>query len=273
MTRLLAIGVSAAALLTASVANAAVVGLYDFEGPDALSDKQGNFGDLSLAGTASVGNGALTVTGSGTTSTGWAASNGGDYTGPNLVDKTMVAWFEINDFNALAGSVLTLDRASSDHFDALMMGEFNGPGSYQLGSSYGMRNNPSQYHSDTSTGVLQQMVFTFDDTDNVAGGLMLISGYFNGSLFTQYYTNNGSSHNAGDTEVIFGLRHGSIGGGPGALNATIFQAEIHDVALSGTEVSASYAAGIAPSPVPLPASLPLVLAGLGALGWAGRRKG
>ena len=89
ISRLIATG---ALLLAANTGHAALIGQWTFEGSGnaALVDSTGNFGDLQLHGDASIANGKLTVSGSGTTVSGWAGTSG--YTGATITDKTLAVW-------------------------------------------------------------------------------------------------------------------------------------------------------------------------------------
>jgi len=103
---------------------------------------------------------------------------------------------------------------------------------------------------ESSTGTQVQMAICYE---NISGNQMEIKGYRNGTLIGSYTTANPSSWTSGDAEVFFGLRHGSVLGGPGALDALIQEGRIYDTVLSQSEIQALQ---------PVPGPLPL----LGALG-------
>ena len=75
----------------------------------------GNFLDLVLEGDAEIADGSLNVNGSGTTASGWAWTSG-EYTGPDITEKTLVSWFTLESLEdgAKAGSVITLDKVTVD---------------------------------------------------------------------------------------------------------------------------------------------------------------
>ena len=68
-------------------AQAALFGSWNFAGATPLTDGTGNFSNVVLSGTAAVNAGALDISGSGTTTTGWATVSG--YTGPTIDSMTM----------------------------------------------------------------------------------------------------------------------------------------------------------------------------------------
>ena len=67
---------------------------------------------------------------------------------------------------------------------------------------------------------------------------MEITGYRNGVAIGSYSSNAGSSWSTADAEILFGKRHGSKNGGPGALDALINEARIYDMVLSAGEIEA-----------------------------------
>ena len=263
---------AAAAVFTLpTAAAAAVIGHFTFDGPSPLADSTGNFGSLTLMGGATVTDGALTVTGSGTTATGWAGTTASAYSGPNLVDKTLISWARIDASSATAraGSILTIDKSSVDMFDAIVFGETSA-NSWIAGSNGFQRTNGGTSIGQEASfpSELVKMTVVYDDIDDVAGGQMRITAYRNDVLMASWLSNSGSFYNSGDAEVLFGVRH-TLGGPRGGLNATIFEAQIHDTALSAAEVAAL---SMTPSAVPVPASAFLLGGALGALGLR-RRKG
>ena len=243
---------------------AATIGLWTFEDGQALTDQTGHFGDLVLNGNASVQNGALTVTGAGQTSTGWAVTS--SYAGGSILDKTLVSFVQLS-YGATAGSAMSVDTQNDiDQFDGLIYSE-NYNGYWQTGSNNGYRNNFLGY-GNVGSPQMQTMVVTYDDLDDVAGGAMRITGYRDGFVLNSFISNNSVGYGADIMEVMFGARH-TIGGPRGGLNATIFEARLYDTSLSASEVAGL---SLTPSAVPLPASMSLLLGGLSLFGFLRRKK-
>lgn len=238
----------------ASRASAELVGQWTFNLNEELVDKTGNFPDLALKGNASVTpDGELDVNGSGTTASGWAVTQGGAYGGPAIGDKTLVSWITLQSLGDVvrAGSAITIDRTSGDHFDGIIFGERQTDRWMNGSSNFGRTDDFVPGFAETTTGEKIQMAITY------TGGQ--ITGYRNGEQIGQYNRALGS-WNTGDAEVFFGQRHGSTAGGPGGLDALIDEARIYDTALTQAELQA-----LAPTPnIPEPSSI--VLAAMGLLG-------
>ena len=65
------------------------------------------------------------MNGSGTSATGWAVTQGGSYSGPPITSKTLVSWLTLEGLEnvADAGSAMTIDRVTVDHFDGIIFAE------------------------------------------------------------------------------------------------------------------------------------------------------
>ena len=256
-------------------ANAALVGQWTFEPGSEFVDTQGNFPNVGLKGNASVSGGALDVNGTGTSSTGWAVTEGGVYTGPAIVDKTLVSWVTMESLAPpFAGSAITIDRTSGDHFDGIIFGERQTNRWMNGSSGFSRTQDFVPGFQETVTGQLVQMAITYDDADNVPGGTMTITGYRNGVQIGQYNTGNGSSWSAGDAEVFFGLRHGSTGGGPGGIDALIEEGRIYNEVLTQQQISELefVTPGSGATGTPEPSTFALLLIALTGVGFCGRRR-
>lgn len=218
-----------------------LVGHWTFEAGSELVDQTGNFPDLVLKGNATVTGGQLDVNGSGTTAAGWAVTAGA-YKGPAITSKTLIAWVTLQGLESVAkaGSAITLDRVNSDTFDGIIFAE-RLPNRWMNGSSGWSRTqdfNPGV--EETQVGVLTQMAITYE---HLAADKIRITGYRNGVLIGQYETSTPSRWEPGDAEVLFGVRHGSVNSGPGALDALISEASIYGAALTSEQIGLLYNLG------------------------------
>ena len=206
-----------------------LVAQWTFDG-GSLSDAQGNFADLTLNGGASVSNDRLVLGSIGD----WA--NTTTYTGPGIVEKTLVAWVALEDISSTAGSALTLDKVGTDEFDGIVYGEnASFPTQYMSGSSNWDRTEPfSPGYQETGCEMVQ-IAITYADNGS---GLTTVSGYRNGALLGTY--TKGSLANwiaGGDAEAVFGARHTS-GSAPIQANfiGQIEEARIYGGALTVEEL-------------------------------------
>ena len=229
---LLVLGLSMAAQTQTVYKEAELVGRWTFEKGEELKDVTGNFPDLELKG-AEVKDGVLDV-GAGK----WAVTIG-DYEGPDIEDKTLVSWATLEDLNVTAGSILCIDRISSDHFDSIVFSERQ-PKRWMPGSSgFGRTQDPDPGFEEKDTGDLIQMAISYGD-----GNQIMI--YRNGELIGDYTVGALGTWPTGDAEVFFGIRHGnSATGGPGNLDALIEEARIYGIVLSEDEIKGLEVGGAA----------------------------
>lgn len=231
--------VMAIVALYSGVADAALIGHWIFEGVSPQADLTGNFPDLLLQGNASINNGQLDVNGTGTNATGWAVTDSGSgaYAGPPITNKTLVSWLTLEGLEAVAdeGSAMTLDRVGSDHFDGIIFAEIQSDRWMNGSTTWSRTQNFAPGFQETTTGALIQMAITYAD---LGGGNLQVTGYRNGLQIGQYTTPNASSWATGDAEVFFGVRHGNISAGSGALDARIEEARLYDEVLTAAQLNA-----------------------------------
>lgn len=231
-----------------------LVGQWTFESGNEAKDLTGNWGNLQLYGGASVANGMLNVDSNST----WAVAQA--YAGPTIVEKTLISWVSLDNLDVQSGSALTIDRLSSDHFDAIVYGERQThrwmPGS----TGFQRTQDPNPGFAETATNQLVQLAITYQNS----GGLAHITMYRNGSLIGDYTYGGIGSWSAGDAEVIFGVRHDYGGGRPGQLDAHIAEARIYAGVLTQTEIQS-----LSLVTVPEPATMVFFLLGL--LGYGAKK--
>ena len=208
-----------------------LVGRWTFEKGEELKDVMGNFPELELKG-AEVADGKLDV------SAGKWAATVGDYEGPDIEEKTMVSWVILEDLNVTAGSILTIDRISGDHFDAIVFGERQ-PQRWMSGSSnFGRTQDADPGYEEKDTGELIKIAISYGDNQ--------VSLYRNGDPIGDYTVGALGTWPTGDAEVFFGIRHGnSATGGPGNLDALIEEARIYGIVLSEDEIKGLEVGGAA----------------------------
>ena len=206
-----------------------LLGQWTFEIGEETDDVVGNFPGLVLKGSAKIEDGQLKLEGTGTDALGWAVTgkDDGKYTGPTITSKTLVAWVRLQQLSerAKAGSVITIDRISSDHFDGIIFAERQ-PNQWMAGSSYFHRTQDFDLgFMEEETGELIQLVITYEVLED---GVIYITGYRNDEELGFYESIQLSSWQTGDAEIFFGKRHGSKqAGGPGGISADIEEARIY----------------------------------------------
>lgn len=223
--------------------DAPLLGHWTFEPGDELKDLTGNFPDLALRGTAAVTAGQLDVNGVGTTASGWAVTDSaaGSYAGPAIASKTLMAWLKLEAVSAgaRAGSALTLDRVSGDQFDGIVFAERQ-DNRWMNGSSGWQRTvDLDPGFEETGTGELIHLAITYEESE----GFLRVTVYRDGTLIGTSEGHPPSSWEPGDAEVLFGIRHGSLASGPGALDARIEEARVYGGALTEEEIQEVFQKG------------------------------
>ncbi len=148
-----------------STGSAALVGHWTFELGEELVDRTGNFPDLILKGDAKVAGGKLDVNGSGTTATGWAVTDsdtGALHKGQTITNKTLVVWAIMQSLGdvARAGSLTTIDRVKSDHFDGIIFAEREANRWMNGSSGFGRTADFSPGFAETTVGNPIQLAIT-----------------------------------------------------------------------------------------------------------------
>ncbi len=181
--------------------------------------------NLGLQGGAKVANGALVLDGRG------AFARSAPLTKP-LRAKTLEAWVQLNNLSQRGGGVLAVQTRNGVLFDAIVFGEQQS-GHWMAGSNNFKRtrsmNGPAEKEA-MKRPVHVAIVYQADGT---------IIGYRDGKPYGSPYKMSLQPFSAGDSEVVFGLRHGPGAGNGRMLAGKMIKARLYDRALEPSEVLAS----------------------------------
>ena len=177
-----------------------------------------------LHGTARLEGGGLRLDGGGHVSTPAIPTAVGE--------KTLEVWLQLSDLKQRGGGALTVQDLGGGVFDSVVYGE-QAAGQWIAGSNVFQRTQSFGAEVESSTAPeLVHLVIAYD-----ADGL--IRCYRNGALYGTPYRKGGrATFKPGESQVLFGLRHGAPSGGR-LLKGILFEARLHLRALSAEEVAAS----------------------------------
>ncbi|MDA1049483.1 MAG: DUF1553 domain-containing protein [Planctomycetota bacterium] len=197
------------------------IAAWDFE-----SDFKDSLGTLhaEASGAARIDNGGLVLDGS-----SFVATRPLDR---EITEKTLEAWVLVPNLDQAGGGAISLQQTSGNVFDAIVFGERE-PRRWMAGSNGFVRTQSFSGHEENEAASKPVHVAIVYDKDGT------ITGYRNGQVYGKPYQSNGPAmFKAGESQVIFGLRH-SPPGGNRFLTGTIDRARLYDRALSPAEVAAS----------------------------------
>jgi hypothetical protein len=179
--------------------------------------------NLSLQGGAKVENGALVLDGRD------AFARSAPLTKP-LGAKTLEAWVQLSNLSQRGGGVMTVQTRNGVLFDSIVFAEKQS-GHWLAGSNNFKRTQSFNGSNEKETQPVHvAIVYKTDGT---------IIGYRNGKPYGRPYKMSLQSFAAGNSEILFGLRHGT-GAGPGRmLSGKVLKARLYDRALNPAEVLAS----------------------------------
>ena len=204
-----------------------LVGHWTFEKGEELKDLTGNWPDIKLMG-AKITKGALDV------DAGKWALTVGDYKGPNIREKTLMSWFSFQNNGVIKGSIVCIDKLSADSFDSIVYAERQA-NQWMAGSSWFKRTDDFKPgFKDTTKGEKFMMAITYSGKKSPT-----VKGYRNGKNISGggYEKGEMVTWEKDDTEVMWGKRHGSVGGGPGDMDGLIYETRIYGVALTEKEIA------------------------------------
>lgn len=149
----------------------------------------------------------------------------------SLTAKTLEAWVQLDNLTQRGGGVISLQDTAGNLFDAIVFGEKN-PGHWMAGSNSFVRTQSfgglPESEADKN---LVHVAIVYDNEGN-------IRGYRNGLPYGKPYKSNGPiTFSAGQSQIVFGLRHGTAAGGNRMLAGKIEQAQLYDRALSPEEIA------------------------------------
>lgn len=153
-----------------------------------------------------------------------------------LAAKTLEVRVKLADLDQRAGGAMTVQTLDGVLFDAIVFAEQQ-PRRWLAGSNVFERTKPFDGPADdqaASEFVTITVVYHPDGT---------VAGYRNGQPYGRPYPSTSPlTFAAGQSQILFGLRHGSPGGNK-MLKGAISQAKLYDRALTAEEVAASAMAG------------------------------
>lgn len=149
-----------------------------------------------------------------------------------IKEKTLEVSLRLDHRNQTGGGAITLQTLDGATFDSIVFAERE-PNRWMAGSNGFVRTQSFQAPEETEADkqiVHLAIVYAADGT---------ITGYRNGQLYGQPYKSSGPiTFEAGKSQIVFGLRHGPVGGNK-MLAGAIDRAALYDRALTTAEVAAS----------------------------------
>ncbi len=147
-------------------------------------------------------------------------------------EKTLEAWVQLDSLEQQGGAAITLQSSDGSVFDAIVFGEIE-PKRWMSGSNGFARTDSFEGREEMEAlqgPVHVAIVYRADGT---------IIGYRNGEPYG-HSVRKSDLHTfpAGESEILFGLRHKPVGGNR-MLKAKIYQAAFYDHALSPEEIAAT----------------------------------
>ncbi|MEC8989154.1 MAG: DUF1549 domain-containing protein, partial [Verrucomicrobiota bacterium] len=191
---------------------------FDTDLRDSLGEMHG-----MAKGSARLSGGALIVDGNAS----WVETKP---TKKELRAKTLEAWVELGDLNQKGGGVIGVQNLSGVHFDTIVFAELEsrlwmaGSNSHTRTQSFGALEENEAHQKPVHVAIVYQK-----------DGMII--GYRNGMPYGKPYKTIMWKFPAGNSQIIFGMRH--KGGGNNYLKGKIHRAQLYERALTPDEVAAS----------------------------------
>ncbi len=148
-----------------------------------------------------------------------------------LKEKTLEAWVKVEDLAQQGGGAISIQSRDGGRFDAIVYGEREA-NRWMAGSEGFVRTQSFNGTAENDSSRPVHFVIAYSGDGR-------ITGYRNGEHYGEGYKSSGPpSFPLEQTEIIFGMRHGPVGGNR-MLKGTIVRAALYDRALSAEEVSAA----------------------------------
>ncbi|MGY8653682.1 MAG: DUF1553 domain-containing protein [Verrucomicrobiia bacterium] len=181
--------------------------------------------DCALVGGARIRNGALVLDG--------ATFARSAPLKRDLREKTLEAWVQLDTLSQRGAGVMTVQTRDGVTFDSIVFGEkepeqwLAGSNNFRRTESFGGEREAEPVQEPVHIAI----VYRGDGT---------IVGYRNGRRYGDGYKSSGlQAFKADEAEVVFGLRHGTSGGGNRMLKGRILEARLYDRPLTGEEIAAA----------------------------------
>lgn len=152
-----------------------------------------------------------------------------------IQEKTLEVWLQIDDFNQSGGGAITIQDLQGSVFDSLVLGEQE-PGQWLAGSdnfrrTEGLRGSTEK--PGDSSGKTLHLALVYE-----ANGR--IRAYRNGRTYGKPYQKGSPIRfAAGQSQVVFGLRHGKEVIDGRMFRGNLLEARLYDRALTGEEIKSS----------------------------------
>ncbi|MBY0229821.1 MAG: DUF1549 domain-containing protein, partial [Gemmataceae bacterium] len=145
-----------------------------------------------------------------------------------LEAKTLQAWVRLANTAQRGGGAVSVQALDGSRFDAIVYGE-QLAGRWMPGSEGFFRTKALDGPAEKSTSEIVHVAIAWDADGTVRA-------YRNGAPYGKPYKTDRQAFAAGESQVLFGLRH-SPEGGNRFLAGTIVRASIHDRALKAEEIA------------------------------------
>jgi hypothetical protein len=214
-----------------------LVGHWTFNSGEGLTDSTGNWADIELKG-AEVVDGQLDL------SPGkYAVAK--DYDGPEIAEKTLVAWVRMQSFDARSGGPLAIASIDKDQFDAICFAERQAKRWMSGSTGWWRTEDVMEFDENLLDPDVIQLAITYADSDG--DGTLDVSVYRNGELLGSYSKGSLPKWAAGENfAAVFGPRAYQNENPGGAIDALVDEARIYGAALSGKQIKTIYNRGPIP---------------------------